>query len=112
MLDRPLVFRLVEIGSVVRIAAVARSDEAGRKTALVWEPLHHHADNADIDDAGTDAAEKTIGEVEAHQALHLCGEHPAQAGERCAERQQKARAEAVDEISLSGRQEGLQHDQQ
>ena len=44
--------------------AIARRHHAGGKAALVREPPHHLADDADIDDAGAQSAQHAIGQVQ------------------------------------------------
>jgi hypothetical protein len=46
--------------------AVARRRETGRQAAPVRKPAHHQADDTDIDDAGSEAADDSVGDVERH----------------------------------------------
>ena len=91
--------------------AVAGGDEPGRQAAAIGKPLHHVADDPDVDDARPDAAEQAVAEIERPHARRLRRQHPAQARDERADRQQHARSEALDERALGRRQEGLHDDQ-
>jgi hypothetical protein len=95
---------MLSIGKLVK--------KPGGKAAPIREPAHHQADDADIDDAGTETADHAVGDVERGEALGLCGQHPAAARHDRADRDQQLRPEAVDQVRLERREERLQDDQQ
>jgi len=69
------------------------------------------ADHADVDDAGTDPAEHAVGQVQPGERRRARGQHPAQARQRAADREEHARTEPIDEQPLAGREERLDHDE-
>ena len=91
--------------------AVAGGDNTGRETAPIRKPADHEADNSDVDDAGTEAAEQPVGQIKTNEACRIGGADPPQARQQAAGRNQRARAEPVDQIALDGRKEGLQHNE-
>ena len=91
--------------------AVAGRHHAGRQSAPLRKPFHHQPDDADIDDAGADAAQQAVGGIEAPERVDGGRRDPAGAAQQRAGADQQFRAQLLDQETLHRRQPGLQHDQ-
>ena len=91
--------------------SVAGGHDPDGEPAPVRKPPRHQADDADIDDAGPDAAEEPVGQEQHPDVVDVSREDPAEAGQRRADGDQRLRPEPVDEPALRGREQRLQDDQ-
>jgi hypothetical protein len=95
---------------VIMAPAVASRHNPNREAAPLREPANHQPNDADIDNAGANAAEQAVSRVKADQAVGIGRRNPAEAGKGGTKSDHQLGAEPVDQIALYRRKEGLQND--